>query len=185
VISLVIIAKHSAKSYQKLVDVASTYVDEIVTVVDVGAEGGIMGYRPEVVRYYERPLAGDFAAQRNFACDKARHEWILHLDTDETLAATLWRELELILSDIEADLVMLPRINLFVGDDVAVNWPDWQPKLHRSHVRWALPVHEWPYNFEKAHRLPCSEAFAIVHVKTKEQQIVADRLYDEIRIATS
>lgn len=43
---------------------------------------------------FTRPLAGDFAAQRNFALTKASGDWIFFLDSDETLSQALRNELD-------------------------------------------------------------------------------------------
>lgn len=181
-ITLAIIAKHSANSFQTLVDLGNAFLDEVVVAVDDGADEGIDGYRAcKRIRYYSHPLANNFAAQRNFIVEKATQPWILHLDTDESMSPWLLERLAVICDATVEDLIMLPRANRYIGHfDTLVNWPDWQPKLHRSHVRWHLPVHEWPIGYKGMRHLPLDERYAIQHVKTAEMQEKANALYHAI-----
>lgn len=48
---------------------------------------------PAGVKIYRRKIGGDFAAQRNFALDKAQHDWVLFLDDDEILPPQLIEEI--------------------------------------------------------------------------------------------
>lgn len=178
-LTLGIIAKHGAASFRRLIDSALPHVDEVIVALDVGHEDGLCGYRDDRVLYFERPLNMDFAAQRNAVCERVTKDWVLFLDTDENLGPWLWDNLRGLLPG-HADLVMLPRRNDMEGVGTLMNWPDWQPKLHRNHVRWERPVHEWPVGFNGVFTFPAEEKYAILHFKTPEQQDVANKLYERI-----
>jgi hypothetical protein len=95
-----------------------------------------------------RPLAGDFAAQRNLALSACTGDWVLTLDADETLAP--WSEAHLpgLLGLDRVRAVWLPRLTLYPDPEHALAgyglWPDLQLRLFRrgpgpAYVR---PVHE-------------------------------------------
>ncbi|MCF4129981.1 hypothetical protein [Methylobacterium sp. SyP6R] len=106
----------------------------------------VAGFAEGAVRMAVRPLAGDFAAQRNALQDLARHAWMLQLDADETLAPETGRllpALAALAEDGDVFSVGLPRCNRVDGimSDV---YPDVQYRLNRVPVRYAGRVHERP-----------------------------------------
>lgn len=188
-LTLAVIAKHNAKSFRKLVDSAIGHVFEIVVAVDDDASDGIYGYMPSMVKYLRRPLANDFAAQRNFTIENSTEPWVLSLDTDENLGAWMWNNITSIISESKADVILLPRANYIEGqsksNDDFIGWPDWQPKLHSRNVRWQFPVHEWPIGELLYQRLPEELKYAILHNKTIEDQAKANTLYERIKQCTT
>jgi hypothetical protein len=93
-----------------------------------------------------RPMAGDFAAQRNALQDLSPARWMLQLDTDETLApgtAALLPALARLAEAGGAVSIGLPRRNLVDGR-LADLFPDTQYRLNRREVRYAGRVHERP-----------------------------------------
>ncbi|UHC17609.1 hypothetical protein LRS73_06965 [Methylobacterium currus] len=106
----------------------------------------VPGFAAGAVRVASRPLAGDFAAQRNALQDLARHTWMMQLDADETLAAGTGRLLPALAALAEDGDVLsagLPRRNRVDGilSDI---YPDVQYRLNRTSVRYAGRVHERP-----------------------------------------
>ncbi|WMS44540.1 hypothetical protein RDV64_09195 [Acuticoccus sp. MNP-M23] len=115
------------------------------TVLVVEQTHGAIDARENLCRV-ERPLAGDFAAQRNAGNAAASVPWVFHLDTDETISP----ELALCLPHIaacaeEAGLraVGFPRRNM-VGGAFSDLFPDVQYRLMRRDVRFEGRVHERP-----------------------------------------
>ncbi|KMO13165.1 hypothetical protein [Methylobacterium platani] len=106
----------------------------------------VEGFAAGAVRVAARPLAGDFAAQRNALQDLARHAWMLQLDADETLGPETGRRLPALAALAEDGDILsvgLPRCNQVDGvlSDV---YPDVQYRLNRTSVRYAGRVHERP-----------------------------------------
>lgn len=106
----------------------------------------VEGFASGAVRLAQRPLAGDFAAQRNALQALARHRWMLQLDADETLSAqalALLPALARMADEDGAVSVGLARRNLVDGvlSDV---YPDVQYRLNRSDIRYEGKVHERP-----------------------------------------
>lgn len=120
----------------------------------------IAGFPAGAVRVTARPLAGDFAAQRNALQALARHAWMLQLDADESLDPATGRLLPALAALAEAGAVRsigLSRFNRVDGilSDV---YPDVQYRLNRNDVRYAGRVHErpqlaggWPESFISLH----------------------------------
>ena len=81
------------------------------------------------------------AKQKNWAAPQCRHEWVLQIDTDETLAPDALEEIEAALHS-EAENVQafrLPRKNHVLGRWMrhAGIYPDYQTRLfRRDHGRW-------------------------------------------------
>lgn len=69
------------------------WADEIIVVDDESTDGTAELASRLGARVYVRPLAGDFAAQRNFALEQARGEWVLFVDADERVTPALADEI--------------------------------------------------------------------------------------------
>ncbi len=125
------------------------FVDEIVCVWD--------GRLPERLppdprrRDIVRPLAADFAAQRNAMLDACGGDWVLYLDADELLPREVWDILPgLLAAEAAADLAAFAfaRLTLYPDEDHAKCgyglWPDLQARLFRKTpgLRFERPVHE-------------------------------------------
>lgn len=95
-----------------------------------------------------RPLAADFAAQRNAMLEAGAADWILYLDGDERLAPADWRRAASLAASGLADGWLLPRLT-FWPDAARARmgyglWPDPQLRLFRRTpaLRFERPVHE-------------------------------------------
>lgn len=133
------------------------FVDEIVCVWDGHVPPGLP--RSPRRRDIARPLAGDFAAQRNAMLDACTGDWVLYLDGDELLPDEVWHALPGLLaseamaadeadSDRRIVAAALPRLTLYPDEEHAKCghglWPDLQVRLFRRHagLRFERPVHE-------------------------------------------
>jgi len=80
------------------------------------------------------------ARQKNWAAPQCKHEWVLQIDTDETLEAGSREEIEAALGSSETmDAFRLPRKNHVLGRWMrhAGIYPDYQTRLfRRDHGRW-------------------------------------------------
>ena len=132
------------------VAIHAAWTDDVVVLLDAATEVPRAvradGFPDGAVRVAARPLAGDFAAQRNALQDLARHPWMLQLDADETLAVAAGCLLPAVAALAEAGDVLsvgLPRQNRVDGA-LADVYPDVQYRLNRRTVRYAGRVHERP-----------------------------------------
>ncbi|HEX8136544.1 MAG TPA: glycosyltransferase family 2 protein [Pyrinomonadaceae bacterium] len=90
-----------------------------------------------------------FAAQKQFAADQARHEWIFSLDADERVSDELRAQVEDLLYTSEeklADGYRVPRRTFYMGRWIRGGgwYPDYQLRLYRkSRGRWkGAYIHE-------------------------------------------
>jgi glycosyltransferase involved in cell wall biosynthesis len=99
-------------------------------------------------RVISRPWPG-FAAQKQYAADEARHDWIFSLDADERVSDELRHSIEDLLYTKEAELVdgyRVARRSFYMGRWIRGGgwYPDYQLRLYeRSRGRWqGAYVHE-------------------------------------------
>jgi hypothetical protein len=148
-VSLVVICRPGDLSNlrDQLGPVASV-LDDLCLVVDEPAAADLMPPAdwPDTISILQRPLAGDFAAQRNAGQEMARHDWVLQLDADETVEGEALATLGHVaaLADAGGSLsVGLARRNRVDGV-FADLFPDIQYRLNRRSVCYAGKVHERP-----------------------------------------
>jgi len=128
----------------------AAWTSDVAILVDGPEEapviGAVLGFPAGAVRIAGRPLAEDFAAQRNALQDLARRPWMLQLDADEALGAATGQGLPFLaaLADAEeAVSIGLARRNRVDGTLSDV-YPDVQYRLNRATVRFRGRVHERP-----------------------------------------
>jgi len=142
----------------------AVWTDDVAILLDAQAAPtrtvAVPGFPEGAVRVATRPLAGDFAAQRNALQALARHPWMLQLDADETLDPATGRLLPALAALAEAGAarsIGLARRNRVDGvlSDV---FPDVQYRLNHRSVAYAGRVHErprlaggWPESFIALH----------------------------------
>ncbi len=145
-LSAVIIAQdEEAKLPGALESVA--FCDETV-VVDSGSTDGTreLAERAGARVIVNAPWPG-FVAQRNFAVEAARHDWILALDADERIPSLLRQEIEALRSrGFSPPGYRIPRVAFYMGRWIrGTDWyPDPQTRLFdRRRGRWqGSLVHE-------------------------------------------
>jgi len=145
-ISAVVITRNEEEMLPAALDSVS-FCDETV-VVDSGSTDRT---REVALAHGARVLENvpwpGFAAQRNFALDAARHDWVLALDADERVAPVLRDEiLALRAGGFECAGYRIPRVAFYLGRWVrGTDWyPDPQIRLFdRTKARWeGAHVHE-------------------------------------------
>ncbi|EKO39423.1 MAG: hypothetical protein B193_1868 [Solidesulfovibrio magneticus str. Maddingley MBC34] len=102
------------------------------------------------VRHLARPLAGDFAAQRNALLAACPSGWVLSLDPDERPGPGFAAAVARIMACPEAGAAYFPRLTLYPDPGRAKVshglWPDWQLRLFRTDAvpgpRYVRPLHE-------------------------------------------
>ncbi|WP_099827096.1 hypothetical protein [Oceaniglobus indicus] len=145
---------------------------ETIVVLDAACVTPVAG-----ARVAARPLDGDFAAQRNFANRATRGDWILHLDTDESIApdmAALLGHLAAAADHAGLRAVGFPRRNIVDGR-VSDLFPDVQYRLIRRDVKFQGRVHERP--------LPCADgqATTVAQFGTLDHHLTRARIAERSR----
>lgn len=144
-ISAVLIALDEASRIGDAID-SVQWADEIL-VVDGGSRDGTREIsRSRGARVVARRFTS-YVDQKNFALDRASHEWVLSLDADERVTEALADEIHsLSQSGFHAAGYRIPRVSHYLGRVVrSTAWyPDHQLRLFdRRHGRWqGMYVHE-------------------------------------------
>ncbi|MDE0923311.1 hypothetical protein [Aurantimonas coralicida] len=148
-VSLVVICRPGdLSSLRDQLGLVGNVLDDLCLVVDEPPAADTLqsaGW-PATIRILQRPLAGDFAAQRNAGQAMARHDWVMQLDADETVDGETLAALGHVaaLADAGGCLsVGLARRN-HVDGALSDLFPDIQYRLNRRVVRYAGKVHERP-----------------------------------------
>ena len=143
-LSVVVITKNAATQLAACLESAA-FADELL-VVDSGSDDGTVEL---ALRSGARVLQQDwlgYGAQKQFAVEAARHDWVLCLDADERVSAALRESMEAALSAPSARAYAMARCNRFMGRWLrhGEGYPDWSLRLFdRRHARWSQdPVHE-------------------------------------------
>jgi glycosyltransferase involved in cell wall biosynthesis len=148
-------------------------------------------------KVFKRALADDFAAQKNFLNEQCGGDYIFNLDADELPPLRLVAQADVYCRrEPQVDVFELPRLNTIADASDAdlsawgktrnalhhIDWPDWQQRLYRRvpSIRWQGRVHEKLSGYGSIMRFPAEPGFAIVHSKTRAQQMIAQAKYLKI-----
>ena len=92
-ISSIVLTKDEEKNIKSCLD-SLGWCDEIVVIDDYSKDKTVKIARRLGAKVYQHHLNGNFAAQRNFGLKKAKGEWILFVDADERVSASLAAEIK-------------------------------------------------------------------------------------------
>lgn len=109
------------------------WADQIVVVDAESTDATISIARESGAQIFLHPWTG-FAQQKNFAIAQCTGDWILSLDADEEVSATLAQEIQSLLADNPAaEAYFLPRRNYFLGRPLRYGgyYPDAKLRLFR------------------------------------------------------
>ncbi len=143
-LSVVIIAKNAASQIGACID-SVTFADEVL-VVDSGSDDETCAIA-EVrgCRVIEKEWLG-FGRQKQFAVSAARHDWVLCLDVDERVSASLAAAVITAMAAPQHQAYRMPRRNRFLGRWLThgEGYPDWSLRMfHRGAASWSNDeVHE-------------------------------------------
>jgi Glycosyl transferase family 2 len=115
--------------------IASVSFCEEIVVVDSGSSDSTVEIAQQAgARVIHQPWLG-FAAQRNVALDHARCDWVLEIDADERVSASLRREIEAFIASPPdgIDLAGLPLREIFLGHRLgpSAKYPKYRHRLLR------------------------------------------------------
>jgi glycosyltransferase involved in cell wall biosynthesis len=123
-----------------------SWADEIIVVDSESTDDTVAIARKFTEQVIVRPWPG-YIAQKNFAAEQARHDWIFSLDADERVTPALANEIKQVLSTPSSTAgYRVPRVTFHLGRWMrSTDWyPDYQLRLYdRRRARWAGKyVHE-------------------------------------------
>lgn len=153
-ISAVIITKNEETHIGRCLE-SLTWADEIL-VVDANSTDQTVpicedSSRPwsSKTRVLRREWTG-FRDQRNFALEKAKHDWLLVMDADEKCTDALQKRIQELLSNPNGPphrAYKVRRVEYFLGKPIQYGiWnPSYQDRFfHRKGVQYTNEIHEYP-----------------------------------------
>lgn len=184
-LSVVINTKNSASTLKKCLESVKRIADEIV-VMDMHSEDDTVFIAKKFgAKVFFHKDVGYVEPARNAAISKATSDWILILDSDETIPPSLAKAIrDDLIVDPRADAYFVPRKNIILGKWVKTGWwPDHVLRLFRVNlVEWPNEIHAIPKISGTVERLPEKESLAIVHenYQTVDQFIDRAQKYGHI-----
>lgn len=144
-----------------------SWVDEIV-VVDMESSDATkqLAYRYTKNLFNHKPMEYVEPA-RNFGIKHATGDWILILDPDERIPATLAKKLIEITQEDKFNFVRIPRKNIIFNNWMQHSrwWPDYNVRFFkRDKVEWQDTIHSVPITYGEGYNLPDTESNAIEHL---------------------
>jgi len=137
-LSAVIITRNAAAQIESCLE-SLAFAEEIV-VVDSGSSDGTAEIAARRgARVLQKEWLG-FGAQKQFAVQSARNDWVLCLDADERVSDVLRAAIVAELRAPRGFAYAMPRCNRFLGRWLrhGEGYPDWSVRLfHRAHARWS------------------------------------------------
>lgn len=119
---------------------------------------------------------------RDFAIHAASHDWVLVVDADELVPATLRDYLySKIGSGKFTDALAIPRINLFMGEEFEER-SDYQIRFFlKDKTRWPETIHSHPVINGKIFKLPQRRELSLIHLDnpTISQRLTKLNLYTD------
>lgn len=153
--SAVLITLNCAETLRACLETLA-FADEIL-VVDSGSTDGTRDLAATLgARVVQQEWLG-FGPQKQFAVEKAAHDWVLCVDADERVTAELRASIEAALASPTQHAYEFARCNYFLGRYLrhGEGYPDRSLRLfHRLHARWSDDVvHEKVITLETVGRL--------------------------------
>ncbi len=144
-VSVTVITLNEAEHIGAAID-SVAWADEIVVVDSGSTDGTTEIARTKGATVITRAWSG-YVDQKNFAADRASHDWIFSLDADERVPEALSAEIRALLStEPGARGYRMPRVSFYLGRWMRTTdmYPDYQLRLYdRRRARWAgRYVHE-------------------------------------------
>lgn len=165
-ISVIINTLNEEKNIERVIKSAK-WADEIIVcdmystdkTVEIAKKSGAKVVFHKKLNYVE--------PARNFAISKASNEWVLILDSDEEIPATLAEKLIRIASKMrEIDYVRIPRKNIIFNKWMKASqwWPDYNIRFFKKGiVKWGNKIHRPPETQGEGLDLEADKRWAIVH----------------------
>lgn len=143
-ISAVILSKNSALTIDRCL-ISLTFCREIIVIDDYSTDKTLQICRKYTSYVYQRKLADNFSSQRNFALTKCNNDWVLYIDSDETVSKDLKDEILTAIKNENMNGYYIPRKEFFLGKEM--KWGEFlRFKLMRLGRKksgiWKRPIHE-------------------------------------------
>lgn len=111
-ISAITLTKNSEKTIKNTLTSLS-FCEEVIVIDDDSKDGTKKIAQSLKATIYEKKLNNDFSESRNFGLSKAKYDWVLFIDSDETVSPQLQEEIKKAITAQEYDGYKIPRVDIF------------------------------------------------------------------------
>lgn len=173
-LTVVILARNEADNIEECIKTA-LFADEILVIENNSTDNTVELARASGATVLFRDLNGDYAAQRNFGIEKAKHEWIFMLDADERITEELKAEIVDAVNKNEDFCYRVSRENHFVQGKVLHGdlRPDRVERLFKKiTAHYEGLVHERLHSTSKSRELKGR----LIHFPYKSWEIHLDKM---------
>lgn len=125
-----------------------SFCDEIILIDNNSIDKTVEIAKKHGVTVYTRALSGNFAAQRNFGLSKAKGDWILFIDADETVTEQLRESIQNALKNTGNSAFYLKRRDFWWGRELkygetsTVRTDGLVRLVRKDSGKWVGSVHE-------------------------------------------
>lgn len=146
-VTIVVLTKNEEKNIAAVVQNAKKVAAEVLIVDSGSTDKTVPLAEKNGARVVYRAWDNDFSAQRNFALQHVKTEWVLYLDADEIMNAELLASVK---NAVEHDKICqysIKRKSVALGQELNYGAlkPDFVPRLFKTkNVHWVNKVHEKP-----------------------------------------
>lgn len=146
-LSVLILTKNEEENIVSVIRNAKQCGGDVIVVDSGSTDKTVELAQQEGVMVTFRAWDNDYAAQRNFALEQTRADWVLYLDADERLTPALRETIRAAVAKNEKIQYSIQRKSVAFGTqfNYGVLYPDRVPRLFpRDSVYWVGQVHERP-----------------------------------------
>ncbi|SFS79881.1 Glycosyltransferase involved in cell wall bisynthesis [Succinivibrio dextrinosolvens] len=116
-LTVVILARNEAENIQDCIR-SALFADEVLVIENSSTDNTVELALELNAKVLNRSLNNDYAGQRNFAIENAKHDWIFMLDADERITETLQDEIKDAVTANENFCYQVSRENHFISGSV-------------------------------------------------------------------
>jgi len=141
-LTVTIITLNEEKDLPRCLGSIKEIADEIIVVDCDSTDGTVDIARRFGAKVYFRKF-DNYTNQKNFAASKAKGDWILSIDADETVSPELANEIQSRVTDHGSLITAysIPRKNIIFGK--FIKYTRWQPELDRHIWLWRKGKGKW------------------------------------------
>ncbi len=165
-ISCLINTFNEEKNLERCLKSVKDFGDEIVVVDMHSTDKTVAIAKRFKAKVFNHEYTRFVEPARNFALSKTTGDWLLVIDADEELPASLGRKLKEIAVANEADFVEIPRQNIIFGQWLRHSrwWPDYLIRFFKpGKVSFSSKIHQPPEAQGRGMKLEATEENALVH----------------------
>jgi len=143
-ISVIILTHNSARTLDAALQSVS-WCDERIIIDDLSDDDTVHIARKHDAVCIQRPMQGDFSAQRNFGIEQAKGDWILFVDADEIITTQLAAEIKQAVRQNVIDGYYVKRRDTMWGRTISygeTNAVRLMRLARKGAGKWERPVHE-------------------------------------------